>query len=177
MAPSYNPIVRTFGQFRAALVDSLGIDRRHVHPRAALDALIPGQHRREVWRRLRRHGLRMPALELSPGERARHTLAVSKVAVSLALGLQHWLALLAAFPLGLLAYGLSRRRAVHLPLRLRTVGELVLYLTCFRDHKGSGYRWTHNEISFKVRLVVAESLGLDLDAVRPEKTLAELGAE
>jgi hypothetical protein len=54
---------------------------------------------------------------------------------------------------------------------------MVLYLTCFREHKASGYRWTRNEIATKVRLVIAESLGLDLEAVQPEQTLAELGAE
>src|SRR5262249_7512827 len=69
----------------------------------------------------------------------------------------------------------SRRRAVHLPLGLRTVGELVLYSTCFREHRGSGYRWTANEVATKVRLVLAESLGVPLDAVRPENTLAEMG--
>jgi hypothetical protein len=82
-----------------------------------------------------------------------------------------------ALPLGLAEHWLSRRRAVHFPFGLRTVGEVVLYLTSFREHKSSGYRWTRNEIATKVRLIFAESLGLPLDAVRPESTLAELGAE
>jgi transposase InsO family protein len=177
VAQQYNPIVRIFGRFRAGLLDSLGVDRRAVRPDTPLEELIPAHERREVWRRLRRQGLRVPALELTRAERAWNLFGVLKTTASLALGLQRWPALLAALPLGLLAYWASRRRAVHFPLGLRTVGEMVLYLTSFPEHKGSGYRWTHNEIAFKVRLVVAESLGLTLDAVRPESTFAELGAE
>src|SRR4051812_19260596 len=177
MPPQYNPIVRTFGRFRAGLLDSLGVDRRAVRPDTPLEELIPAAERREVWRRLRRQGLRVPALELSPGEWRRTVLGVLKMTASFALALQRWPALLAALPLGLVAYFASRPRAVHLPLGLRTVGEMVLYLTSFPEHKGSGYRWTHNEVAFKVRLVVAESLGLPLDAVQPGMTLSGLGAE
>src|SRR5262245_44047889 len=175
MHQPYNPIVRTFGQFRAGLVGSLGLARHEVRPGTPLETILPARRRREVWRRLRRQGLRLPALELSPQERARHLVGVLRTAASLALSLQKWPALLLALPLGLLAYAVSRRRAVHLPLGLRTVGELVLYSTCFREHRGSGYRWTANEVATKVRLVLAESLGVPLDAVRPENTLAELG--
>jgi hypothetical protein len=99
---------------------------------------------------------------------------VLKTTLWLALWLRQWPAVLIAFPLGLWEYWTSRPRAVHSPLGLRTVGELVLYTTSFREHKRSGYRWTHNEIAMKVRLIIAENLGVPLDAVRPETTLAEL---
>jgi len=56
---------------------------------------------------------------------------------------------------------------------VRTVGELVLYLTHFPDHRQSGYRWTKNEISLKVRLIIAMNLGLPLDEVRPETTFTD----
>ena len=177
MAQQYNPIVRTFGRFRAGLLGCLDVDRHEVRPGTPLEALIPMRERREVWRRLRRQGLRVPPLELATDDLAWNALGVLKATVSIALGLQKWPALLAALPLALLAYFASRRRAVHFPLGLRTVGELVFYLTSFPEHQGSGYRWTHNEVAFKVRLVVAESLGLTLNAVRPESTFAELGAD
>lgn len=177
MPPQYNPIVRTFGRFRAGLLDRLGVGRREVRPNSPLEELIPAHERREVWRHLRRQGLRVPARRLTQAERAWGLFGVLKTTASLVLGLQSWAALLAALPLGLAAYFANRRRAVQFPLHLRTVGELVLYLTSFPEHKGSGYRWTRTEIELKVRLVVAESLGLPPDAVRPESTLAELGAE
>jgi hypothetical protein len=173
----YNPIVRTFDRFRAGLVGSLDLARHDVRPGTPLETLIPVQQRRQVWRQLRRQGLSVPPLELSRRSRAWAVLGVLKTAASFALALQRWPALLVVLPLGLVAYGLTRTQAVHFPLGLRSVGEMVLYLTCFREHRGSGYRWTRNEISIKVRLIVAESLGYPLDAVRPETTFAELGAD
>ena len=59
---------------------------------------------------------------------------------------------------------------------MKNVGELVIFMTCFADHKASGYRWTRNEIELKVRLIIAYSLGLDLDEVRPECSFLELDA-
>ncbi len=97
-------------------------------------------------------------------------------AVSLAVSLQRWSALLLIVPLAVVVSWASRRRAVHFPPYLRTVGELVIYSTRFADHKDSGYRWTRNEIALKVRLIVAESTGLPLEAIQPETTWAELGA-
>jgi hypothetical protein len=95
---------------------------------------------------------------------------------AVALGVQAWTGLLAVVPLGLLTFMASRPWAVEFPLGLRTAGELSLYLTRFGEHRESGYRWTSNEVAVKVRMVMAESLGLPLDRVRPECTLAELGA-
>jgi hypothetical protein len=74
----------------------------------------------------------------------------------------------------MVVYWAGRRRAVHFPLGLRTVGELVIYATPFGEHKDSGYRWTRNEIALKVRMTVAESVGLPLEAIQPETKLAEL---
>jgi hypothetical protein len=59
---------------------------------------------------------------------------------------------------------------------VRVFGRLRAALLSALD-LSSGYRWTRNEITFKVRLTLAEALNVPLDAVRPESTLAELGAE
>jgi hypothetical protein len=64
MSQEYNPIVRMFGELRAVLVSSLDVARHEVRPSAKLAALIPARKRREVWRRLRRQGVRVPALQL-----------------------------------------------------------------------------------------------------------------
>jgi hypothetical protein len=179
MAEFYNPVVRTFNRLRAGLVSSLGVDRRHVWPEMPLELLIPLERRREVWGDLRQAGLEVPRLELSPqGSTANGLLAV-KTVVSLAVGLQAWWLLLpglpvAWLPLRLLADWATRGRAVYFPFGLTTVGDLALYLTSFREHKDSGYRPTRNEIEFKVRQVVAETLDLEIDAVPPEAPLAKL---
>jgi hypothetical protein len=169
--------VRTFGRLRAELVNGLGVARHEVRPATLLEALIPVPQRREIWRRMRRQGLRVPPLELTAQDSCWHLLVILKTAVSFALWLGRCSGLLVLLPLGLLAFWVSRRQAVHFPEGVRTVGELTLYSICFADHKASGYRWTSNEISFEVRLAVAEAFNLPLDAVRPETKLAELDSQ
>jgi hypothetical protein len=181
MTESYNPIVRTFCQLRAGLLSHLDLARHEIRPGTPLESLLPEPRRREIWRELRRQGLRLPPLVRSERDIRRNGLVFGglmlKAAVAWAVGLQMGWALLAALAPGLVAYWANRRRAVHFPLGLGTVGELVISMTNFGEHKASGYRWTRNEIELKVRLIIAESLGLPLDAVKPECTLAELGAD
>ncbi len=174
MTQTYNPIVRTFGQVRAALVAATGAARRDVRPGTSLDDLLPVRCRRDLWRRLRRDRPRVPALELPPAIRALVFWAVPVGAVAAALWSWELAALLTAVPLGLELFRVSRPWAVEFPLGLRTAGELALYLTRFADHRDSGYRWTRTEVTTKVRMIVAESLGIRLDQVRPESTLVEL---
>jgi hypothetical protein len=177
MAGHYNPVVRTFARLRAEMVRATGLPRHRIRPHVALEELIPRSGRRVAWRRLRRDGLTLPPLELSRPVR-RFTRAVVLFGVTaVALGLQTWVGLQAVAPLGLLAALATRPWAVEFALGMRTAGELSLYLTRFGEHRESGYRWTSNEVTTKVRMVIAESLGLPLDRVRPECTWAELGAD
>jgi hypothetical protein len=172
----YNPIVRNFGRLRAALVSALDLDRHEVRPSTPLAALLPVERRRELWRQMRLQGVPLPGLRLTRPACRWYTLAVVTTVLAFALWLQKWSALLLATSLGQFAYKLSRRHAVYFPLGLGTVGELVLYMTSFREHKSSGYRPTHNEIAFKVRQIIAECVGVPLDAVQPETNLNQLDA-
>jgi hypothetical protein len=54
MPEAYNPIVRTFGQFRAGLLNRLDIARHEVRPETPLETLLPVGGWREVWNQLRR---------------------------------------------------------------------------------------------------------------------------
>ena len=58
------------------------------------------------------------------------------------------------------------------PLGPRTVGELVIALTRFGDYPG--YRFTRAEISLKVRLIVAEWLGVPVSRVQEESKFIDL---
>jgi hypothetical protein len=174
MSAAYNPIVRTFCQFRAEVLENTDVARHEVRPGVSLEALLPVAQRRHLWQRLRERGLKVHALQLSDRDHRRYALAVLMRTASLAFCVRSWFALLVAVPLGLFAFWVSRRRAVHFPLGLKTVGELVIYMTRFPDHKGSGYRWTRNEIALKVRLIIAESSGVPLEKIQPETTWAEL---
>jgi hypothetical protein len=176
MPESYNPIVRTFCQLRAGLLRSTDLDRHEIRPGTPLEEILPVATRREIWQDLRRQGLRLPGLELSAIDRRRSLLDVLRTAVSVAVSMQRAFDLFLVLALGLAAYRVSRSRAVHFPFGLKTVGELVIYLISFPEHKESGYLWTRNEIALKVRLIVAESMGLPLEVVRPECSFLELEA-
>jgi hypothetical protein len=139
-----------------------------------LEEILPIETRREVWNDLRQQGLPLPALEFSGRDVRGNLWMVLAGTVSSALYLQRWSALILALPLMIVVYWINRGRAVHFPLGLTTVGEIVIYATDFREHKQSGYRWTHNEIALKVRMIVAESAGLPLEEVQPETRLLEL---
>src|SRR5262249_175639 len=106
MAQECNPIVRTFGRFRAVLV-RVGIPRREGRPEARLEELIPVPMGREVWRQLWREGLPVPPLELSPTVWSLTFLGILGAvtgAVLLALGLWRWEALLVALPFGVYVF-------------------------------------------------------------------------
>jgi len=62
-------------------------------------------------------------------------------------------------PFALVAYAMSRGKAVEFPLGMQTVDELVIYLTRFCEHKSSGYQFSHNEVALKVPMIVARSVG------------------
>jgi hypothetical protein len=176
MAEAYNPIVRMFCQFRAAVLRYLDIDRHAIRPGTPLEAILPVPIRRAVWEHLRRQGLRPPPLQYSTRDLRRMAWEVLRGVVSAGVSLRRWSALAAAMPLIVLIYGGYRRRAVELPREVKNVGELVIFMTDFAAHKDSGHRWTRNEIELKVRFTLVDSLGCDIDEVRPECTLRELGA-
>jgi hypothetical protein len=174
MPEAYSPIVRSFCRFRAAVRNHVDIARHDVRPETALETLLPFEARREIWQELGQQGLELPPLEFSERDSWRILLRVVKVAVSSAFYLKSWYALLVALPTAPAVFWAGRHRAVHFPHVLKTVGDVVIYGTRFADHKHSGYRWTRNEIALKVRLLVAESAGLPLDAVQPETRFADL---
>ena len=172
----YNPIVRTFCQLRAALVEIANITREQVRPGTRLEDILPVECRTQVWRELQRKGLRLPDLELSRWDTRQRSLVTAQIAVSLLSGLQYLAAFFTAPP-SHAGLWLNSRRAVHFPHGFENVGELTLYLTRFIEHKASGYRWTHNEITFRVRVIVAEQLAHPFHDVRPESSWSDLGAD
>ena len=123
MSEPYNPIMRTFCRFRAGVLSCIDVDRHEIRPATPLDALLPEPSRRAVWDRLRRQGMRPPSLEFSERDKRRMAWAVLRGTISAAISLRSLAALLVAFPMALAVYQANRRRAVILPLGMKTVGE------------------------------------------------------
>lgn len=168
MADSYNPIIRNFCRVRSVLTSRLSIERDAVRPRTSLSALLPVNERKHVWRALQEQLPRLPALELSGRDRDRNAWTVLMATLSFTLCARNAYALLSVIPLAVFVHRASLRRAVHFPYDVRTVGELVICGTHFGDHEDSGYHWTRNEIRLKVRMTIAESVGLPLQSVQSD---------
>ena len=176
MNEPYSPIVRTFCQVRAAITESVGVARHDVRPDTPLENLLPAEYRKTAWRNLRRQGLRPPDLRLNDEIDKRNIWFVLRATLSATLTLQRWSAFWLAIPIWIVTHIVSFRHMNAFPLGIRTVGELAVCLTRFRDHKASGYRWTHSEIALKVRIIFAEQLGCDLDEVQLDSRIVDLTA-
>src|SRR5207245_1077397 len=115
-------------------------------PSTRLEDLVPRNRRRAVWQHLRKRGLKLPELSLSPrasGIALTGTLAGGALlggwtaagAALLGACLQGLLALLAMFRLGFAIWLVSRPFAVHLCCGPVTVRDAVLYLTPCKGNK------------------------------------------
>jgi hypothetical protein len=174
---AYYPPSRTYYRIRSVLVEELGLARRDVHPSMSLAELVPEDKRQAVWRRLKQEGLVLPPLCV-PRPVFWHGFAhVVHAVFGAAAWLQNLWSLLIVLPLALLAWLVTRPWAVQIRYGPLTVRDAVLYLTPYSDGLRAGYQWSHDEVAIKVRLIIAESLGLSLNEVTPEARLADLGAE
>src|SRR5262249_42929455 len=70
-----------------------------------------------------------------------------------------------------IAFTVKRTGTVCIELKPQTVGQLVLALTHFNAHPH--YRFSRNEIAFKVRLIFAERLGVPLEEITEETNFTE----
>jgi len=170
------PTGHTFYRLRRVLEQELHIDRKKIKPWSSLESLIPESERRRVWKALRREGLALPPLSLSSRLRRATFWHALHMLASLAGSLQNWALFLLTAPFGLFGWWLvTRPWSTHIESGPITIRDAVIYLTPFREGVRQGYRWSHREISTKVRLLVSVNLGIPLNEVRPEMTFKELG--
>jgi hypothetical protein len=174
----YNPIIRNFNRIRRILLEEVPLQRRAVRPAATFDELIPREHRRRVWGRLRQEGLTVgpPDISLVPGAIFMASVIVGLTlwfaidpGVCVAIGL-----LLAVAMGGLVVWGMVDVRAQRCEI---TLGDAALAMTTGDECRAAGYQFTRNEIFLKVRRIIAEVGGLDPAKITPEKTLQDLDFE
>ena len=177
MAVAYYPPSPTYHGLRSVLMEELGLACHEVHPSTSLAELIPMEKRRAVWRRLNQEGLALPPLCITPSVFWQGIGHVVHAVLAAAAWLQNLWGLATVVPLGLLAWTMTRPWAVEIRYGPVTVRDAVLYLTPYREGLRAGYKWSQEEITIKVRLIIAESLGLSLKEVTPEARLVgDLGA-
>lgn len=175
----YNPIVRTFNQVRAAILAVTDTPRCRIRPGATLASVIPPERWQALGAELQRRRLPRPRWtppppgDLAPG--CVHSGAVPSLGQVLGSGwLLARLGLLVRIPLNLLLGLADFPREVEWELGRWTVGELAVCCTHFPQHRASGYRWSRGDIALKVRLIVADWLGVAPETVRESDSLIDL---
>jgi hypothetical protein len=140
-----------------------------------IDAIIPPEHRRRVWRELQKAGFKLPGLCLSWGVFAIATLLVLGPTALLALYLRDWsYSLVTLVGFGFLAYRLTRPWAIHAPHGCETLCEAATYLTPFSPEDYKVGLWTREEVAAKVRQVLADSAGIPVENVKGETPILKL---
>ena len=92
----------------------------------------------------------------------------------LVLALRTWFAMLSIVELSFLAYKLTRPLAIHPPLSCRTVGQAALCLRKIRTPDGRVVGWTREEIAERVRMLIADSLGLPIQELSENARFIDL---
>jgi hypothetical protein len=168
----YNPIVRTFNQVRAAILAATDTPRCRIRPDAMLESLVPLERRPLLWLELTRRGLKVPSLGTTPAQGC--VCFGGFVALVWLFAWGGWPALLLAIaPLVMLLGVTTAALDVLLPRGRWTVGDLTVFCTSFPAHKASGYRWTRGDIALKVRLIIAENLGVPLERITEKTSFIE----
>ena len=143
-----------------------------------IEAIIPPGERRRVWRELQRAGFKLPGLRLRWSVFSIATGLVLGAVVLLALYLRDWsYSLIALVGLGILASRLSRPWAIHAPLGCETLHEAAAYLTRFLPEAYEAGLWTREEISFKIRQILAETANVSVEDIKGETSLRDLFGE
>lgn len=185
----YNPIVRTFCRLRSALID-LGIEPRAITPRTPL-AMLDSQISVSALRsKLYDCGLlEVPSIP-EWDARTGNPLTIATLLVVLIGGL-YALASFGASAVFLIPFAVAlipfvwwlEHRVIAKPASrldeawvqgLGTVGHLTIWLTHFGTLRESGYQFTRNEISLKVRMIVAHWLHIPIEEIREETLFVDL---
>jgi hypothetical protein len=92
----------------------------------------------------------------------------------LAFALRTWFVLLSFFELAFLAYRFTRPLAIHPPLSGRTVRQAAWCLRNIATPDESVAPWTREEVSERVRMIVAECAGVAIEQVTEDTRLQDL---
>jgi len=139
-----------------------------------LEAVLPVENRQATWRELKAAGFELPELEVSPSV---FWIAVALVLMPLALlvlALRTWFAVLAIIDFTFLAYKFTRPLAIHPPDWCKTVGQAALCLKNIRGAHGAEVPWTREEITDRVRMIIAEAAGVPIGKVTHDTPLIDL---
>jgi acyl carrier protein len=157
-----------FYRLRRELMKLLPLSRHEIRPDANMEALVPQRHRREVWKKLRLAGLKLPDLCISILVTSVASFAAMIVLVAIAVRCHYGLSLLAGIPILAIAYWGTRHLAVYVKCGSGTVRDVVWHLTPAGFAAEARPHWNENEIARKVRLIVHEQAGVPMEQLNDD---------
>jgi Zn-dependent protease with chaperone function len=163
-----------FREFERELRSFLFLPEQNLCMFDRIEAIIPAEERRRVWRELQLAGFDLPELTLSPRVFAIAAALVLAPVLLLVLSLRKWSMLLSLVELSVLAHRLTRPLAIYPPYGCQTVQQLVLHLSRFMPEDYKAGLWTHEEIAAKVRQIFAERAGVAVQNIKDDTPLVEL---
>ncbi len=163
-----------FRQIRSRIAKLLEIDESRILPQTRLAAIVPPYRRREILMAIAR-----PERPQRPQTKSRVWVLLTEIVVSTILSLlflfQPWFLVLLTLPLSVFVANLCRRsQSTVWPSCLETMQELAISQTHYSKSDAARGLWPREEISAKVRWIIANQLGERFDEITEETNFADL---
>lgn len=164
-----------FREIREKIADVLNIDESAIRPETRLAAIVPPGRRNEVihlitesdvpsWSRV--YPIRSPGWVVE---------LVASTLLSVLCLFQPWFLVILTLPLTVLIANLFRRSSSsYWPHCFETMHELAISQTHYNKDDAARGLWPHEEISAKVRWIVARQLGYRFEEITEETDFLDL---
>jgi hypothetical protein len=167
-------IGQVFHELRWQLGQILHQSPEEISPSHLLVNLVPPQDRRRIWEELRQSGVELPALQLGNPVLLMMALVILIPVFVLAMVRKTPLVFLCLIELIWIARKLTRPWAISPPIGCETVQEAALCITSFRQNDFRAGLWPREDISAKVRWILAQRLGIPFQEIADETKIADL---
>lgn len=163
------------GVLQAKLRETTPSGHLEISEAESLEAILPADERRAIWKELQSAGFRLPELRRSSRVTWMGILMVVAPLALLALAFETWSVWVAIVELSFVAYRLTRPLAIYPPDTCKTVGQAAMCLKNIRAHDGTQIPWTRDEISLRVRMILSEYSGVPLAKIGENSSFDDLG--
>jgi len=161
-------------ELRLKLGQLLDRSLEDISPTHLFVTLIPPQDRRKVWEELRESGVVLPDLRLANPVIFVVALIVLLPVTVLAILTKNRFLFLCLFEFFWIARRLTRAWAIVPPIGCETVQEAILCIASFHQIDFQAGLWPREDISAKVRWILAERLGIPFSEITDETKIADI---
>lgn len=163
-----------FLEVRQTLVGMLPSSHVRIRPDSQLDEIVPREARKQVWHAMRARWPELPRLVV-PDRVARSSVYQLYAKAVLTIVMTHNILMLwTLIPFAWLIWLMTRPFAIEFPASCETMREAVLRVTHFTQTDFEAGLWPEEELSAKVRMIVADAVGRPFREVTEDSRLIDL---